>query len=184
VSVVSVVGYTNAGKSTLFNAITQSAVLVEDKLFATLDPTSRRMRFPENRELVLTDTVGFIRDLPADLVAAFKATLEELNEADLLLHVIDVSDSRFEQQSAAVERILTDLELASKPRIKVFNKIDRLSPEVADNLCRLHGAMGVCALQRQTLRPLLSEIEARLWTPPPEPRPESWMPEVLTDVAD
>lgn len=184
VSVVSVVGYTNAGKSTLFNAITQSAVLVEDKLFATLDPTSRRMRFPENRELVITDTVGFIRDLPADLVAAFKATLEELNEADLLLHVVDVSDSRFEQQIAAVERILTDLDLASKPRIKVFNKTDRLSPEVADNLCRLHGAMGLCALQRQTLRPLLAEIEARLWTPPPEPRPESWMPEVLTDVTD
>lgn len=181
VSVVSVVGYTNAGKSTLFNAITQSAVLVEDKLFATLDPTSRRMRFPENRELVLTDTVGFIRDLPADLVAAFKATLEELSEADLMLHVIDVSDSRFEQQIAAVERILTDLELASTPRIKVFNKIDRLSPEVADNLCRLHGAMGLCALQRQTLRPLLAEIEARLWTPPPEPRPESWLPEVLAE---
>jgi GTP-binding protein HflX len=142
------------------------------------------MRFPENRELVISDTVGFIRDLPPDLVAAFKATLEELNEADLLLHVVDVSDSRFEQQMASVERILTELNLASKPRVKVFNKIDRLTPEVAENLCRLHGAMGVCALQRTTLRPLLAEIEARLWTPPPEPRPETWMPEVLDDARE
>lgn len=179
VAVVSIVGYTNAGKSTLFNAITQSAVLVEDKLFATLDTTSRRMRFPENRELVLSDTVGFIRDLPPDLVSAFKATLEELHEADLLLHVVDIGDNRMEQQIASVERILGDLDLLGKPRIKVFNKTDRVSPEFAENVCRYHGAMGTSALSRETLRPLLAEIEARLWTPPESPRPEGWMPEVV-----
>ena len=176
---VSIVGYTNAGKSTLFNAITQSAVLVEDKLFATLDTTSRRMRFPENRELVIADTVGFIRDLPPDLVAAFKATLEELHEADLLLHVVDVSDSRMEQQIAAVERILGDLDLLDKPRIKVFNKVDRISPEVMENLCRQYNAVGICGLQRNTMRPLLIDIEARLWSAPTEVRPMDWLPEVV-----
>ena len=165
VPVVSIVGYTNAGKSTLFNAITQSAVLVEDKLFATLDTTSRRMRFPENRELVLSDTVGFIRDLPPDLVSAFKATLEELHEADLLLHVIDLGDSRMEHQMASVERILEDLNLLDKPRIKILNKVDQVSVEVAENLSRYHNALATNALSRNTLRPLLQEIEARLFTP-------------------
>ncbi len=181
VAVVSIVGYTNAGKSTLFNAITQSAVLVEDKLFATLDTTSRRMRFPENRELIISDTVGFIRDLPPDLVTAFKATLEELHEADLLLHVVDLSDSRMEHQIASVERILADLDLLDKPRIRVFNKADRVSPEVTENICRQYDALGLSALERNTLRPLLGDIEARLWSPPAEPRAETWMPEVFDD---
>src|SRR6185295_3153259 len=104
--VVAIVGYTNAGKSTLLNTLTEGDVLAENKLFATLDPTSRRLRFPSEREIILTDTVGFIRDLPKDLVAAFRATLEELAEADLLLHVVDGADPSHEQHVAAVERIL------------------------------------------------------------------------------
>jgi GTP-binding protein HflX len=184
VPVVSIVGYTNAGKSTLFNAITQSAVLAEDKLFATLDTTTRRLRFPADRELVITDTVGFIRDLPKDLVAAFKGTLEELHEADLLLHVVDCADSRFEQQVVAVERVLAELELLSKPRLLVFNKVDRLDPLVAENLCRIHGALGVSALTRDTLRPLLAEVEARVWrSPVAAERAPDWMPEVVPDVS-
>lgn len=164
VPVVSIVGYTNAGKSTLFNAITQSKVLAEDQLFATLDTTSRRLRFPQEREVVLTDTVGFIRDLPKDLVNAFKATLEELHEADLLLHVVDISDPRMEEQMESVERILSDLELMDKPRIKVFNKTDRMTPEIAENLCNLHDAIGVSAMKRPTLRPLLASVEGALWS--------------------
>ncbi|MCB9529485.1 MAG: GTPase HflX [Myxococcales bacterium] len=163
VPVVSIIGYTNAGKSTLFNAITHSDVLVEDKLFATLDVTTRRLRFPLDRELILTDTVGFIRDLPDDLISAFKATLEEAEDADLLLHVVDIADPRMRDQIASVERILDELDLLAKPRIKVFNKIDQLDPAMADNICRLYDAFGVSALDRATLRPLLEAVEARLW---------------------
>src|SRR5512142_236831 len=129
--VVSIVGYTNAGKSTLLNALTDSAVLAEDKLFATLDPTSRRLRFPRDREVIITDTVGFIRDLPPDLVNACRATLEELSDADLLLHVVDASDPRHEEQIEAVEQILRSLGLSEKRRMVVFNKADKLAPGVA-----------------------------------------------------
>src|SRR5207248_4823780 len=121
VPVVSIVGYTNAGKSTLLNALTDSDVLAVNKLFATLDPTSRRLRFPRDREVVITDTVGFIRDLPKDLVNAFRATLEELEEADLLLHVVDASDPRHEDQARAVERVLATLDVEGTPRLLVFN---------------------------------------------------------------
>src|SRR5438067_1186135 len=125
VPVISIVGYTNAGKSTLLNALTDSAVLAENKLFATLDPTSRRLRFPRDREVIITDTVGFIRDLPKDLVAAFRATLEELEDADLLLHVVDASDPRHDEQAQAVERVLSTLDVAATPRLLVYNKADR-----------------------------------------------------------
>lgn len=127
--VVSLVGYTNAGKSTLLNALTGSTVLAEDKLFATLDPSSRRLRFPEERELIITDTVGFIRDLPKELMEAFQATLEELEEADLLLHVADASHPELHMQITAVERILENLRLQDIPRILALNKCDLLGPD-------------------------------------------------------
>ena len=163
VPVVALVGYTNAGKSTLFNALTQSDVLTEDKLFATLDTTTRRLRFPRDRELILSDTVGFIRDLPDDLLSAFKATLEELHDANILLHVVDIADPRMKEQVSSVERILVDLELGSKERILVFNKTDLLEPEVASNICALHDAFGVQATVRRSTRPLMEALESRLW---------------------
>lgn len=159
VPIVSIVGYTNAGKSTLLNALTKSATFVEDKLFATLDTASRRLRFPREREIVITDTVGFIRDLPKDLVAAFRATLEELEDADLLLHVVDVSNPRFEQQIGSVEQIISDLNLERKKRLLVFNKIDRLDGEEVRSLAVRFGALPVSALDRGTFGPLLSAIE-------------------------
>jgi GTP-binding protein HflX len=124
--IISIVGYTNAGKSTLLNALTKSDVLVEDKLFATLDPASRRLRFPRDREVIITDTVGFLRDLPRDLKNAFRATLEELSDADLLLHIVDASDASFEKHIEAVEKILGELRLLATPRILVFNKADKV----------------------------------------------------------
>ena len=123
----SLVGYTNAGKSTLFNAITGAATLSEDKLFATLDPTTRRLRLPTNQNVLLSDTVGFIRKLPHDLVDAFKATLEEVVEADLLLHVVDISSPQAEEQIEAVNQVLGELGVADKPMLIVFNKIDRVT---------------------------------------------------------
>jgi GTP-binding protein HflX len=126
--IVSLVGYTNAGKSTLLNKLTGSDVLAENRLFATLDPSSRRLRFPEERELIVTDTVGFIRDLPKELMEAFQATLEELEEADLLLHVADASHPELHMHIAAVERILESLRLQDIPRLLVLNKRDLLEP--------------------------------------------------------
>ena len=123
----SLVGYTNAGKSTLFNAITGASTLTEDKLFATLDPMTRRLRLPTNQNVLLSDTVGFIRKLPHDLVDAFKATLEEVIEADLLLHVVDISLPQAQEQIDAVNVVLDELEVADKPMLMVFNKIDRVS---------------------------------------------------------
>lgn len=161
--IVSIVGYTNAGKSTLLNTLTKSAVLSEDKLFATLDPTSRRLKFPRNREIIITDTVGFIRDLPPTLVAAFKATLEELNEADLLLHVVDASDSDRELHIQAVQRILGELELAKKPQILVLNKCDLLPQDDADALARDLDGEPVSALKPQSMRDLLILMERHLW---------------------
>ncbi len=162
--VLSIVGYTNAGKSTLLNALTDSEVLAEDKLFATLDPTSRRLRFPRDREVIVTDTVGFIRDLPPDLVNAFRATLEELSDADLLLHVVDASDSRHEEQIGAVEKILGSLGLSGKRRMLVFNKSDRLEASQAAALAAAHrDAAAVSAATRDGLPELLLRCERLLW---------------------
>jgi GTP-binding protein HflX len=159
VPVAAIVGYTNAGKSTLMNTLTGSDVLAEDKLFATLDPTARRLRFPNETEYVLTDTVGFIRDLPEDLVAAFKATLEELGEADVLVHVVDVSQPNWEQRMRAVDGILGELKLRDTPVILAFNKLDLIEDaNEGKALCRQWEAIGISAIDRETLRPLTDKL--------------------------
>jgi GTP-binding protein HflX len=163
--VVSIIGYTNVGKSTLLNALTKSRVYVEDKLFATLDPTTRRLRFPRERDVIITDTVGFLRDLPKDLMEAFRATLEELKDADLLLHVIDIAHPRFEEQMGAVEKILEDLDLRRTPLLRVFNKADQVDRETADNLGRAFHAICISALDPGTFPPLLRAMEEKLFLP-------------------
>lgn len=163
VPIVSIVGYTNAGKSTLLNALTQSEVFTEDLLFATLDTSTRRLRFPREREVIITDTVGFIRQLPKSLMGAFKATLEELEDAHLLLHVVDIANPRCEEQIRAVERILRDLELHEIPRLLMFNKIDLAPAETVAAVCRRYEALPVSARDRATFEPLLRELEERFW---------------------
>jgi GTPase len=163
VPVVSIVGYTNAGKSTLINGLTQSKTLVENKLFATLDPVSRRLRFPQEKELILTDTVGFIHDLPKELVNAFRATLEELAEADLFLHIIDVSDPAYEKNADAVRAILSDLDLGETPTLTVFNKMDRLDTETLASRMKGFDALPISALDRKTTKRLLAAMERELW---------------------
>jgi GTP-binding protein HflX len=164
IPIVSIIGYTNAGKSTLLNSLTKSVVLVEDKLFATLDTASRRLRFPRERDVIVTDTVGFIRDLPKDLLAAFRATLEELEDADLLVHLVDASNPRFEQHLDSVENILRDLELHEKPRVLVFNKIDKISAEETANLSMRYHAVTLSARDPLTFDPLLRAIEEKIWS--------------------
>jgi GTP-binding protein HflX len=159
--VISIVGYTNAGKSTLLGALTRSEVFTEDRLFATLDPKSSRLRFPRDTEALITDTVGFIRDLPKELVTAFRATLDELQGADILIHVIDVSNPAFEAQITAVEKILADLDLIGKPMVRVFNKEDRLQDRAGlENLCGRFDAVAISALDPATLPPLMERLEA------------------------
>ena len=161
--IISIVGYTNAGKSTLLNTLTKSSVLVEDKLFATLDTKSARLRFPQDTEAIITDTVGFIRNLPEELFTAFRATLDELNEADILLHVIDASSSQFEEQIAAVEKILEELEINDKPTIRVLNKSDCVADkDLLQTLCRRLDAVAVSALDKRTLFGLMEKIESLL----------------------
>jgi len=160
--VVSLVGYTNAGKSTLLNTLTGSDVLAENRLFATLDPTTRRLRFPSEREVILTDTVGFIRELPKELMEAFRATLEELESADLLVQVADASHREVLHQIRAVEDILHDLGLDTIPRILVMNKWDRMEEAAGrELLSRFPGAIPVSALSREGLNPLVTEILRR-----------------------
>ncbi len=187
--VISIIGYTNAGKSTLLNALTKSRVLAENRLFATLDPKSSRLRFPRDREAIITDTVGFIRDLPEDLFAAFRATLEELDEADVLLHVIDVSNPRFEDQMAAVERILEELDLQRKTELRVFNKTD-LCPDAAvlENLCQRFHAVPVSSLHPETFGPLMERLEeiiaakeSALLCGSPDGEVPSFLPDPLPD---
>ncbi len=163
IPLAALVGYTNAGKSTLLNALTGSEVLAEDKLFATLDPTTRRLRFPRERELILTDTVGFIRHLPEELMEAFMATLEELGSADLLIHVADASHPELDEQLAAVEGILERLELQHIPRLLVLNKWDSLAPEFHAAMLRTSpDALPVSALHRQGLDALARELARRI----------------------
>ncbi len=161
--VLSIVGYTNAGKSTLLQALTSTPVQIEDRMFATLDPTSRRLRFPRDRDVIVTDTVGFIRDLPPDLVAAFRATLEELEGADLFLHVVDASAPDLERRLAAVRRVLDEIGLSGTPELLVFNQIDRLPPSQGATLAERHGAVAISALRGSGLHELLERAAALLF---------------------
>ena len=162
VPVLSIIGYTNAGKSTLLNALTASDIEAADRLFMTLDPTSRRLRFPREQEVVVTDTVGFISELPDDLVAAFRATLEELGDADLLLHVADASDPRLDDKIRAVQSLLEQLELAEVPLLMVLNKADLVPARELDGLVRRHEAVAVSAVRRTGLDELLRVAAERL----------------------
>jgi GTP-binding protein HflX len=162
------VGYTNAGKSTLMNALTGADVFAEDKLFATLDATTRRYRFPDGGVTLFTDTVGFIRKLPHHLVASFKSTLEEVIEADLLLHVVDASSSLAHEQAQAVERVLTELGAARIPTLTVLNKIDAADEDrVAGLRVRYSGAVACSALTREGLSAVRAAVRAVIPSPPP-----------------
>jgi len=156
--IISIIGYTNAGKSTLLNTLTHSSVLAESRLFATLDPSSRRLRFPRDIEVIITDTVGFIRDLPKELMAAFGATLEELESADLLLHVIDIHNPRLEDQIESVERILSELNLETVPSLRVLNKQDLIDPDTVANLAARLGGIPISATDSSTLAPLIQQM--------------------------
>src|SRR6185503_3637075 len=164
VPIVSIVGYTNAGKSTLLNVLTSSHVLAEERMFATLDPTTRRLRLPREQEVIINDTVGFIRDLPPDLLAAFRSTLEEIGGSRLLVHLVDAANPRWHQQVASVDRILAELEFESIPRLLVFNKADQIEAEAVEAMVRQASleqdreALAISALDVRTLTPLLQKI--------------------------
>ncbi len=160
---VSLVGYTNAGKSTLFNTLTGENVLAEDKLFATLDSTTRRVTLPGKQTILLSDTVGFIKKLPHQLVAAFKATLEEVAEADFLLHVVDISHPEAEAQIAAVDKVLTELDASDIPMVMVFNKIDQLETEDLFHILksRFPDAMPISAQRGDGITELLETLAER-----------------------
>lgn len=159
VPVLSLIGYTNAGKSTLLNALTRSEVETAGKLFVTLDPTSRRIRFPREGEVVITDTVGFIAELPPDLVRAFRATLEELGDADLLLHVVDAADRGWRKKVEAVERLIEELSLNSKPLLVVLNKCDLVTEEQALSMTEQLDAVAVSARTRAGFGLLIDRAE-------------------------
>jgi GTPase len=159
IPVVSIVGYTNSGKSTLLNLLTKSSVGAEDRPFSTLTPTTRLIKYPERRNIILTDTVGFIKDLPQVLLKAFMATLEELEDAHLLLHLVDVSSPDFEERIETVDSILKDLHLDSKRRLLVFNKIDRVEGSLAERLESRFGALSISCLKRRGIDRLTAALE-------------------------
>ena len=165
--VLSIVGYTNAGKSTLLNAMTNSEVAAEDKLFMTLDPTSRRLRFPREGEVVITDTVGFIADLPPDLLIAFRATLEELADADLLLHVLDASDPLVETKKDSVDALLEELDLGEIEQLIVLNKADLVAPGELHALVGRYRGVATSAVEKTGLRDLILASEERLGSSSP-----------------
>jgi GTP-binding protein HflX len=162
VPVVSLVGYTNAGKSTLLNLLTRSEVFVESRMFATLDPTTRRLRLPREREVVINDTVGFIRDLPTDLLAAFRATLEEIEGSDLIVHLVDGAHPDWEGRVEAVTRILGELGYAEIPRLLVFNKADRLAPDDLTERLAGRDALAISATEGTGIEPLLVRVDEAL----------------------
>ena len=164
VPVVSIVGYTNSGKSTLMNLLTKSTVETEDKPFSTLNPTTRIIKYPERKEIILTDTVGFINELPQVLLKAFAATLEELEDASLLLHLVDVSVPDFEERIGSVESILKTLDLEHKKRIIVFNKMDRIDRTVLKNIEKRYDAVSISCLKKEGIEGLIDKIEWALAT--------------------
>jgi len=164
VPTVAVVGYTNAGKSTLLNHLTNSQVTAEDALFATLNPVSRRIRFPQEREVIITDTVGFIRELPKELKAAFRTTFEELHDADMLLHVIDASCPDLEDKYDTVVKLLRELELDTKPTYCVLNKQDKCDPDTLAGLTERFDGFPLSALDRSSFTDLLTKMETDLWS--------------------
>jgi len=184
VPVISIVGYTNAGKSTLLNTLTGADVYAKDELFATLDPTSRRLRFPKEREVILVDTVGFIRDLPDALVNAFRATLEELHDADLLLHVVDINDPQRQEHIEAVDRILDDLGLNETPRILVLNKRDTVDDDVAEARAERLAGIAISAQKKQNLGALLNRCAQVLWQEDALENPEVWVESPPDDVEE
>jgi len=161
---VALVGYTNAGKSTLFNTLTEAGVYVEDKLFATLDPTVRKLELPDNGEVILADTVGFVRDLPHELIAAFRSTLQEAREADLILHLIDASDPNRWQRVRQVNAVLCELEADRVPQIRVYNKIDKLdrAPRLTNNQRGEGRAVWLSATTGEGIPLLLDAVGRRL----------------------
>ena len=170
VPIISIVGYTNAGKSTLLNALTASHVVAEKRMFATLDPTSRRLRLPREREVIINDTVGFIRDLPPDLLAAFRATLEEIEGSRLLIHLVDASNPRWEQQIASVNRILSELSFDRIPVLLVFNKADLVDSSTLTAMKREAALryqtqpLSISSVDSRGLDPLLNQLERALGT--------------------
>jgi GTP-binding protein HflX len=161
--VVSLVGYTNAGKSTLFNRLTNAAVLAEDKLFATLDPTTRAVELPDRQRVLFTDTVGFIKKLPTDLIESFKATLEEVGEADILLHIVDLSHPQYDQQIVAVQQVLQQIGAHEKPAFLVLNKVDRVDPEAVRRALEFHAdSVAISAGTGEGIEGLLREVAVRL----------------------
>jgi GTP-binding protein HflX len=165
VPVVAIIGYTNAGKSTLLNTLTNAGVLAENKLFATLDTRSRRLSLPQGNVIVLSDTVGFIRDMPKDLFAAFRATFEEAQDANLLLELVDAADEEEETHRRETEKLIEELGLSFVPRLRVYNKADRIAPERAEELGREPDTLVVSALDFESLRPLIAEFERRFRPP-------------------
>ena len=163
IPILSIIGYTNAGKSTLFNLLTRSQFEVENKLFSTLDTATRRLRFPKSHKVVITDTVGFIKDLPKDLMGAFRPTFDELRESNLLIHLIDISHPRFPEHIESVEKILLELRLGHIPRLQVFNKEDKLSPEERGAICRKYGGVSISAFQPESLEKLFLAMDRKLW---------------------
>lgn len=161
---VSLVGYTNAGKSTLLNTLTNSDIYAKDQLFATLDPTTRQLTLPNKQEIIITDTVGFIQRLPHQLIAAFRSTLEVVTEADLLVHVIDVSHELYKEQAAAVHEVLKEIGAETKPVITVYNKIDKLPPDskLADRLAQEEDTVCISAAKKLNLETLQQMIETHL----------------------
>jgi GTPase len=162
--VAAVVGYTNAGKSTLLNLMTGADVLAVDKLFATLDPTTRSFTLPNKQRVLLTDTVGFLRNLPHTLIESFKATLEEVSEADLLIHVVDLSHPRVDEQMAAVDSVVKELDAFGKQTLIVFNKIDLLeNPDLASTYCRrFPGSVAISAKSGQGIDRFVDALQSAL----------------------